>query len=202
MAWARDRDSDDEETETTRRQQRAFQPSRIPFRRTRPIRNQYLHGLFQYFSDRIDSELAGGAGGGIPINIVPLHGNPEDYAWGAGGLDSIITQLLNQLEGSGAPPAQKEKIDSLPVVNITQQQVDNVVQCSVCMEDFVLDESVNKLPCDHHYHNQCIVTWLKLHGTCPVCRKDLNGEDTTLKEGINPINDAGPTDSNSSSDMT
>lgn len=26
-------------------------------------------------------------------NIVPLHGNPEDYAWGAGGLDAIITQV-------------------------------------------------------------------------------------------------------------
>lgn len=25
--------------------------------------------------------------------IVPLHGNPEDYAWGAGGLDAIITQV-------------------------------------------------------------------------------------------------------------
>jgi len=29
-------------------------------------------------------------------NIVPLqglHGNPDDYAWGAGGLDAIITQV-------------------------------------------------------------------------------------------------------------
>ena len=24
-----------------------------------------------------------------------LHGNPADYAWGAGGLDSIITQVIN-----------------------------------------------------------------------------------------------------------
>ena len=24
-----------------------------------------------------------------------IHGNPGDYAWGRGGLDTIITQVLN-----------------------------------------------------------------------------------------------------------
>ncbi|XP_045216279.2 E3 ubiquitin-protein ligase RNF115-like [Mercenaria mercenaria] len=213
VAWARDRDSDDDEQEgSSRRQHRAFQPPRVSFRRTRPIRNQYLQGLFQYFSDRLDNELGAGGGGGItmqgiPVNIVPgivpLHGAPEDYAWGAGGLDAIITQLLNQLEGSGAPPAQKEKIDGLPVVTITQTQVENVLQCSVCMDDFRVDEKVNKLPCDHHYHIECIVTWLKMHGTCPVCRKDLSGEDTSLKDTITPIlDDDSPLNNDSSNGMT
>ena len=44
MAWARDRDTDDEDEGSTRRQHRAFQPARVAFRRTRPIRNQYLQG--------------------------------------------------------------------------------------------------------------------------------------------------------------
>lgn len=26
-------------------------------------------------------------------NILPIHGNPGDYAWGSGGLDNIITQV-------------------------------------------------------------------------------------------------------------
>ena len=39
---------------------------------------------------------------------------------------------------------------------------DKNVQCSVCMEDFKFDESVRKLPCSHHYHNDCIVPWLEL----------------------------------------
>lgn len=28
-------------------------------------------------------------------------GNPGDYAWGHEGLDAIVTQLLNQMDGSG-----------------------------------------------------------------------------------------------------
>lgn len=34
-----------------------------------------------------------------------------------------VFQLLNQLEGSGAPPAQKDKIDALPTVIVSETQV-------------------------------------------------------------------------------
>lgn len=45
IAWARERDSDEEELEgSSRRQHREFQPPRVAFRRTRPLRNQYLQG--------------------------------------------------------------------------------------------------------------------------------------------------------------
>ena len=39
---------------------------------------------------------------------------------------------------------------------------DRALQCSVCMEDFSLGENVRKLPCEHHYHNNCIIPWLEL----------------------------------------
>lgn len=152
--------------------------------RNRPMSQpQYLHGLLQLFVDRLTGEM------GQPMNFMTLHGNPADYAWGVGGLDNIITQLLNQLEGSGPAPAEKSKIDSLPNVKVTQPQVDNILQCSICMEDFELHENVKKLPCEHHYHKVCIVTWLEMHGTCPVCRIDLNGVDNSLKNDDNLLSE-------------
>jgi len=36
------------------------------------------------------------------------------------------------------------------------------LQCSVCWEDFRLDEPVRKLPCEHVYHENCIIPWLEL----------------------------------------
>ena len=45
------------------------------------------------------------------------------------------------------------------------------------MEDYNVDETVHKLPCDHLFHENCIVPWLELHDTCPGC---LNGR--TLNE--------------------
>jgi len=35
-------------------------------------------------------------------------------------------------------------------------------QCSVCMEDFHLDDVVRSLPCQHLFHTDCINPWLHL----------------------------------------
>jgi len=111
-----------------------------------------------------------GAGGGLGVQ---LHGNPGDYAWGRGGLDAIITQLLNHMDGTGPPPMAKENIADIPTVEISSQMREKNSSCSVCWEDFSDGESVKQLECEHCFHSGCIVPWLELHGTCPVCRKEL-----------------------------
>ncbi|XP_067370726.1 E3 ubiquitin-protein ligase RNF126-like [Channa argus] len=107
-----------------------------------------------------------------------LHSNPMDYAWGANGLDAIITQLLNQFENTGPPPADRDKIKSLPTVRISDEHVASGLECPVCKEDYSVGENVRQLPCNHMFHNDCIVPWLEQHDTCPVCRKSLSGENT------------------------
>lgn len=119
-----------------------------------------------------------------PIRMFQLHGDMRDYAWGEGGLDTIITQLLNQLTNTGPPPATEEQVINLPLVKINEEEFEKKVECSICMEDFRLHEEAKKLPCKHYFHEPCITEWLKLHGTCPVCRKDLTGEDTSQREYI------------------
>ena len=43
------------------------------------------------------------------------------------------------------------------------------VQCSICFE--TINESDKKtLNCDHHYHRNCINTWLVEQNNCPLCR--------------------------------
>ncbi|KAG7238243.1 hypothetical protein INR49_031095 [Caranx melampygus] len=90
-----------------------------------------------------------------------LHSNPMDYAWGANGLDAIITQLLNQFENTGPPPADRERIKSLPTISITEEHVGAGLECPVCKEDYSVEESVRQLPCNHLFHNDCIVPWLE-----------------------------------------
>jgi len=117
-------------------------------------------------------------GGNAQIHFVgpgfQIHGNPRDYAWGRGGLDTIITMLLNQVDGAGPPPMDSQNIQEIPTVKISDAQVAANSSCSVCWEDFTVDEEVKQLECDHFFHGPCIVPWLELHGTCPVCRKVLN----------------------------
>lgn len=77
----------------------------------------------------------------------------------------------------GPPPVSKEVIDALPIINVKADQVDAKLQCSVCWEDFTLDENVRQLPCTHIYHEPCIRPWLELHGTCPICRQNLTNDE-------------------------
>eukprot|EP00794_Sanderia_malayensis_P009804 gene9804-10809_t len=102
-----------------------------------------------------------------------------DYAWGANGLDNIITQLLSQLEGTGPPPADKDKVNALPIVQITPEDVDERQECAVCKEAYKLDEKALKLPCKHLFHSECVKPWLELHDSCPVCRCSLNGRSAS-----------------------
>uniref|UniRef100_A0A1Q3F6B0 RING-type E3 ubiquitin transferase n=1 Tax=Culex tarsalis TaxID=7177 RepID=A0A1Q3F6B0_CULTA len=120
--------------------------------------------------------VADGANGGVGGTPMFFMGNPADYAWGREGLDTIVTQLLNQMDNTGPPPLEKEKIAEIPKVTISAEQVDMKLQCSVCWEDFQQDEVVRKLTCAHVYHETCIIPWLELHGTCPICRKSLAPE--------------------------
>ncbi|XP_041368094.1 E3 ubiquitin-protein ligase RNF103-like [Gigantopelta aegis] len=45
-------------------------------------------------------------------------------------------------------------------------------QCVICLDDYVSGVMLCGLPCGHHFHENCIFTWLKLDNHfCPVCRR-------------------------------
>lgn len=141
-----------------------LQPGRGPRRSSGGTIENLVEDVIVNFADYARS-------GGSPVRF--LLGNPGDYVWGRDGLDSIVSQLLNQIDGAGPPPLTKEKIQEIPMALISQDHLDMKLQCSVCWEDFTIDENVMKLACDHMYHKDCITPWLELHGTCPICRKYL-----------------------------
>ncbi|XP_037889500.1 E3 ubiquitin-protein ligase Iruka-like [Glossina fuscipes] len=109
--------------------------------------------------------------------------NLSDNALGREGLDAIVMQFLNLMEFSGPPPLPRHKIDEIPKIGITEDVVNEKQQCSVCWEYFKLEETVRRLSCFHLYHEDCIVPWLVLHGTCPICRKSLIDGDK--KDAVN-----------------
>ncbi|KAL1191408.1 putative E3 ubiquitin-protein ligase RHC1A [Cardamine amara subsp. amara] len=72
-----------------------------------------------------------------------------------------------------------DTIESIPTVVISSSMLsfsssdDSTLPCAICTEDFVVGESARRLPCDHLYHNDCIVPWLTTHNSCPLCRFEL-----------------------------
>ncbi|XP_021986117.1 E3 ubiquitin protein ligase RIE1 [Helianthus annuus] len=42
--------------------------------------------------------------------------------------------------------------------------------CCICLCQYEDGEQLLLLPCDHHFHSTCIVKWLMLKATCPLCK--------------------------------
>ncbi|CAN0880965.1 Probable E3 ubiquitin-protein ligase RHC1A [Linum grandiflorum] len=73
----------------------------------------------------------------------------------------------------GPPPASSSAMEALPTVIIGATNIAKDPNCPVCKEEFKMGEEAKEMPCHHLYHSYCIMPWLTMHNTCPVCRYAL-----------------------------
>ncbi|CAA6663591.1 unnamed protein product [Spirodela intermedia] len=100
-------------------------------------------------------------------------GNVENYFVGPGVDELLFERLGRGGDQRGPPPAPRAAIDALPTVKIKQRHLRGDSACPVCKDKFELGAGARELPCKHLYHSDCIVPWLQLHNSCPVCRQEL-----------------------------
>ncbi|KAI6047881.1 hypothetical protein EDC04DRAFT_3051288 [Pisolithus marmoratus] len=106
-------------------------------------------------------------------------GRLGDYVFTQEALDQIMTQIMENSSAGRPVPATEEIIIKLPREILTEGCPLLQKDCAVCKEQFNLhpendgDLIVVTLPCDHPFHQDCILPWLKSSGTCPVCRYQL-----------------------------
>lgn len=111
-------------------------------------------------------QLLGGARGGILGDAVL-----SDEA-----LDQVMTRLMEQHQSGNAPgPASDEAIKALPTKQISGKDLgeNGKADCSICMDEVNLGDTVTVLPCSHWFHFDCIRAWLAEHDTCPHCRQGI-----------------------------
>lgn len=122
-------------------------------------------GFEMYYDD--------GAGSGLR----PLPASMSNFLLGS-GFDRLLDQLT-QIEANGLgridqnPPASKAAIEALPTIEIQEIHILTESQCAVCKDLFELESEAREMPCKHLYHSDCILPWLNLRNSCPVCRHEL-----------------------------
>ena len=54
------------------------------------------------------------------------------------------------------------------IINSDEEYIND--ECSICLDKFQKKNIVNRLPCRHIFHYNCLRDWLKDNNTCPLCR--------------------------------
>ncbi|CAI0452623.1 unnamed protein product [Linum tenue] len=106
-------------------------------------------------------------------------GHDDDYIYTA-DYETVFGQFaeMDTVLTTGQPPASRLVVERLPSVVVTKEDAgsDNST-CAVCKDDMSAGEKAKLLPCTHRYHEECIVPWLNIRNTCPVCRHELPTDD-------------------------
>ncbi|XP_015080109.1 E3 ubiquitin-protein ligase RDUF2 [Solanum pennellii] len=118
----------------------------------------------------------------------PLPPTMSEFLMGS-GFDRLLDQLAQiEVNGFGRPenpPASKSAIESMPIIQIASNHVNSETHCAVCKEAFDLGSEAREMPCKHIYHSDCILPWLSLRNSCPVCRHELPSESTETTNSDN-----------------
>ncbi|VVB00195.1 unnamed protein product [Arabis nemorensis] len=150
------------------------------------------------YGDGNGTNSDGGRGRVILVNpfnqTITVQSSPDSDSVAAGslgdyfigpGFEMLLQRLAeNDPNRYGTPPARKEAVEALATVKI-----DETLQCSVCLDDFEVGTEAKLMPCTHKFHSDCLLPWLDLHSSCPVCRYQLPADETKTESSSTVTND-------------
>lgn len=165
-----------------------FLPSTVNYRKQENERNRFMNDFLN--GGEIITEVVNPNGQNIiisrnfvnnnsPINNFLLnHINDHQFE----NFINIITAF--DLQHKGNPPASERAINNLKKTEINKNNINefNEQTCNVCLENFIEGQIFIKLDCGHYFHEKCIIHWLKMRNTCPVCRHELESNDPNYEK--------------------
>lgn len=87
------------------------------------------------------------------------------------------TKSRRATASKGKARQRPEEEASGHALNLAQRWSNKDKTCSICLESYAGLDTIMSLPCNHAFHETCLVTWLKSARTCPCCRGDVGGRE-------------------------
>ena len=110
-------------------------------------------------------------------------------------LRTELQSLTSGLERDATRRANEEKpkpMTQATLCKLRKTTVDIDMLCSqpscpVCSEDFQLEMRIIKMPCSHIFHAPCVLPWLDVKRTWPICRFELTEGDPPPPPSPQPL---------------
>jgi hypothetical protein len=71
---------------------------------------------------------------------------------------------------------------------INSTMVDEKLSCTICLEDFQLNDPYGKWPCpsktSHLFHYDCMLNTLRTKNTCPMCRHPVEAMQLQIPQDV------------------
>ncbi|KAF8033199.1 hypothetical protein BT93_D1950 [Corymbia citriodora subsp. variegata] len=101
--------------------------------------------------------------GKIKARGTPARPNVTDVSSLIASQSATISMGLDRVTIESYPKTQLGESRRLPKPNDTT--------CPICLGEYQPKETLRTIPeCNHYFHVDCIDEWLRLNGTCPLCR--------------------------------
>ena len=104
-------------------------------------------------------------------------------------LEVQLREELEQLQSSYARREEKPKVVLTKCMHASLRNecisVETMIEqplCPICSEDYEAGECLKVLPCKHYFHGDCVMPWLEMKKTCPICRLELQDKVPPIAE--------------------
>jgi hypothetical protein len=86
-----------------------------------------------------------------------------------------LSRLMYELGELDKIHSRLMKPDNIDVKEIDETLCKSLedLECSVCLKNFEIKDTICITKCNHTYHKKCIDTWFEIKDTCPNCRADI-----------------------------
>ena len=86
----------------------------------------------------------------------------------------------NSRENNNIPDLPNYTIIQNKIIKIKEYTFNNELKsedsdesCSICLENYKKNDTINILKCGHKYHEKCIDEWIGTSDNCPLCRLSI-----------------------------
>lgn len=101
---------------------------------------------------------------GVPPLLVGVSMSSTPELQGQAYLVHNVFYERDGTDEGGVPPASKTSIAAL-------KEVESGEECVICLE--TMEAGGKEMPCGHQFHRGCVEKWLRIHGSCPLCRYQM-----------------------------